>query len=162
MLGRWDERLIDQASDVASIIFFQNFLQNFLQKFFQFFFFFYNFTKIKIKSLECPKSIRTLKKCLEHQMLGRWVIRPSIPATQHIILKIVGFSSQALSFSWSLLLGLLKGFFGISCQQLVLLSSLRANIFESGPSFNLIYNLVSVGTCLKIFMGLDLGSLSKM
>ena len=27
----------------------------------------------------------------KHQMLGWWVIRPSDPATQHIILKIVGF-----------------------------------------------------------------------
>ena len=33
-LGRWDEQLIDQASDVPSIIFFHNFLQNSLQKLF--------------------------------------------------------------------------------------------------------------------------------
>ena len=37
-LGRWDDRLIDQASDVSSIIFFHNFLQNSLQKSFQLFF----------------------------------------------------------------------------------------------------------------------------
>ena len=36
-LGHWDERLIDQASDVPSIIFFHNFLQNSLQKSFHFF-----------------------------------------------------------------------------------------------------------------------------
>ena len=30
-LGRWDDRLIDQASDVPSIIIFHNFLQNSLQ-----------------------------------------------------------------------------------------------------------------------------------
>ena len=34
-LGRWDDRLIDQASDVPSVIFFHNFLQNSLQKPFQ-------------------------------------------------------------------------------------------------------------------------------
>ena len=38
MLGRWNEQLIDQASDVPSIIFFHNFLQNSLQKSFQFIF----------------------------------------------------------------------------------------------------------------------------
>ena len=38
--------------------FFHNFLQNSLQKSFQFIFLFlYKFTKIKIKSFECPKSI---------------------------------------------------------------------------------------------------------
>ena len=47
--------------------------------------FFYKFTKIKIKSFQCPKSIRNYKKiCLEHQTLGRWVIRPSEPA-YHIV-----------------------------------------------------------------------------
>ena len=51
-LGRWDNRLIDQASDVPSIIFFHSFLQNSLQNSFNLFF--YNFTKIK--SFECPKS----------------------------------------------------------------------------------------------------------
>ena len=62
-MGRWDKQLIDQASDVPSIIFFHNFLQNSLQKLFQFIFlFFYNFTKIKIKSFECPKSIRNYEK----------------------------------------------------------------------------------------------------
>ena len=61
-LGRWDDRLIDQVSDVPSI-FFHNFLQNFLQKSFQFIFLFlYKFTKIKIKSFECPKSIRKFLK----------------------------------------------------------------------------------------------------
>ena len=60
---------IDQVSDVPSIIFCQKFLQNSLQKFLQnslkkffakifsiYFFIFYNFTKIKIKSFECPNS----------------------------------------------------------------------------------------------------------
>ena len=43
--------------------FFHNFLQNSLQKLFQFIFlFFYKFTKIKIKSFECPKPISNYKK----------------------------------------------------------------------------------------------------
>ena len=62
MLGCWDERLIEQASDVPNIIIFQNFLQNSLQKLIQFIFlFFHKFTTIKIKSFECPKSIRNFE-----------------------------------------------------------------------------------------------------
>ena len=77
---------------------FLNFLQNSLQKLFQFIFlFFYNFTKIKINSFECPKSIRNYEKI----MLGTsdaWSLRhlshrPIAPATQRIILKIVGFQT---------------------------------------------------------------------
>ena len=51
--------------------------------FFCFKLFSYNFTKIKIESFECPKSIRNSEKkwCLEHQTLGRWVISPSNPGT---------------------------------------------------------------------------------
>ena len=41
-----DDHLIDQASDVPSIILFHKSFQ----------FIFYNFTKIKIKSFECPNS----------------------------------------------------------------------------------------------------------
>ena len=45
---------------------------------------FYKITKMRIKSLECPKSIRNYeKKYLEHQTLG-WVICPIDPATQRI------------------------------------------------------------------------------
>ena len=59
-------------------------MQNSLQKLFQVFLLLsYNFTKIKIKLFECPKSIRNH---LSHQ--------PSDPATQHIILKIVGFQNS--------------------------------------------------------------------
>ena len=49
MQGRWEDCLVvDQASDVPSIVFL---FHNFLQKSFQLFFLsFYNFTKIKIKS----------------------------------------------------------------------------------------------------------------
>ena len=48
---------------------------------------FYNFTKMKIKSFECPKSIRNLKKI----MLGTSDAWSFVPATYRIILKIVGF-----------------------------------------------------------------------
>ena len=62
-VARWDNRLINQASDVPSIIFFLNFLQNSLHKSFQFIFLvFYNFIKIKIKNFECLKSIRNYEK----------------------------------------------------------------------------------------------------
>ena len=47
-LGWWDKRLIDQASDVPSIFFFQKIFQNSLQKSLQLF--------TKIKSFECTKS----------------------------------------------------------------------------------------------------------
>ena len=48
---------------------------------------------MKIKSFECPKSIRYYekKKYLEHQALGRRVVCPISPANQRIILQIVGF-----------------------------------------------------------------------
>ena len=88
-LGRWDDRLIDQASDVPSIIFFHNFFQNSLQNCFQFILlFFHNFTKIK-KSCECPKS-NPATHCFIFNLLGpsdAWSMRRS---TQLIILKIVG------------------------------------------------------------------------
>jgi hypothetical protein len=81
-MGDWDKQLIDQASDVPSIIFFHNFLHDSLQKLFQFIFlFFYNFTKIKRKSFECPKSRRNYEKN------NAWNIRllvdeSFVPATQ--------------------------------------------------------------------------------
>ena len=67
-----------------------------------YYFFFYKFTKIEIKSLKCPKSIRNyeINKCLEHQTLGKWVVCPIDPATQRIILKIVGFQVLTKEF-WS-------------------------------------------------------------
>ena len=80
-LGQWDDRLIDQASEVASIIFCHNFLQNSLQKSFQFIFIFLMILH-KIKSFEFPKSIRNYGKklCLEHQTLGWSVVCPINPA----------------------------------------------------------------------------------
>ena len=62
-MGRWDKRLIDQVSDVPSItFFFHKILPNSLQKPFHFFSFFDKITEIKIKSFECPKSIRNYEK----------------------------------------------------------------------------------------------------
>ena len=48
------------------LFFFHNFLQNSLQKSFEFIYFllFYKFTKIRIKSFECPKSIRNYEKIM--------------------------------------------------------------------------------------------------
>ena len=64
LLGQWDKQIVDQESDVPSIIFFfHDFLQNSLQKSFQFFLlFFYKITKIKKNSFECPKSIKSIKE----------------------------------------------------------------------------------------------------
>ena len=64
-MGRRDDHLIDQASDVPSIMSFHDFLQNSLQKSFQFIFlFFHKFTRIEIKSFECHKSIRIIKEMM--------------------------------------------------------------------------------------------------
>ena len=70
------------------LIFFHDFLQNSLQKSFQFIFlFFYEITKAKIKSFDCPKSIKIKKnKYTEHQTLGRRFVWPIVPANQRIIL----------------------------------------------------------------------------
>ena len=62
-----------QTTHRPSVLFFHKFMQISLQKLFQFLFLFYNFTKIKIKSFECPEFKRNheKKKCLEHQTHGR-------------------------------------------------------------------------------------------
>ena len=79
-LVRWDKWLIDQASDVPSIIFF--FIiscKNSLQKLFQFIF-------------ECPKSLRNYEKNNAWN-IRRLVDESFVPSTQRIILKIVGFQA---------------------------------------------------------------------
>ena len=82
-MGRWDKRLIDQESDVQSIIFSHNFLQNSLQKLLQFIFLlFYDFTKIKIKSFECLKSIRNYEKNNNAWNIRRLVDESFVPMTQ--------------------------------------------------------------------------------
>ena len=54
-LGQWDKRLVEQASDVPSIILCKNLFN-------LFFLLFYKITNMKIKSFECPKSIRNSEK----------------------------------------------------------------------------------------------------
>ena len=63
---RWVAWTMGQMNRQSSVwcskyYFFHYFLQNSLQKSFQFIFlFFYKITKIKIKSFECPKSIKSI------------------------------------------------------------------------------------------------------
>ena len=45
-------------------------------------YFFYKITKIKMRSFECPKSIKSVKKYSEHQTLGRQFVCPIVQATQ--------------------------------------------------------------------------------
>ena len=74
---RWDKRLINKASDVPSCK-----LQNSLQKLFQFIsLFLYKFTKTRIKSFECPKSIKNCEKN-NAQNIRRLVCESFDPATQ--------------------------------------------------------------------------------
>ena len=72
--------------------FFSQFLAKFFAKIVSIYFsiFFYKFTKIKIKSFECPKSIRNYEKNNAWN-IRRLVDESFVPATQRIILKIVGF-----------------------------------------------------------------------
>ena len=73
-----------------------------LQKPLQFIFlFFQEITKMKIKSFECPRSIRNYEKKKCH-MLGQRVVCPIGPAIQCIILQIVGSAIESQSFLKSL------------------------------------------------------------
>ena len=78
-MGRWDKRLMDQASDVPSIIF-SKFLAKFFAKIISTYFLsFYN--SIKIKSFECPWSIRNYDK--NNAWLIRCLVDESfVPLTQ--------------------------------------------------------------------------------
>ena len=69
---------------------------------------FFKFAKIKIKNFESPKSIRNYEKKqrLEHQTLGWWFVCPIDPASQCIILKIIGFLKQLLKSKALALAGL--------------------------------------------------------
>ena len=69
ILARWLAGINDSLTKHPIYVVFHNFLQNSLQKLFQFIILcFYKFTKIIIKSFECPKSITNYEKkqCLEH------------------------------------------------------------------------------------------------
>ena len=87
---RWFAGSLGQMTHQPSIwcskyYFFHDFLQNSLQKSFQFIFYFYKFTKIKIKSFVCPKSIRNYEKnnawnirCLVDELFVPSIQRPSV------------------------------------------------------------------------------------
>ena len=80
ILCRWDEQLIDQMSDVPSIIFFSQFLAKSFPKIVLIYFFI-----IKIKSFECPKSIRNSEKKIMLGTSDTWSMnrssqRPNEPA----------------------------------------------------------------------------------
>ena len=80
----------------SKYIFFHDFLQNSLQKWFQCIFsFLYEFTKIKTKSFECPKSIRNCEKNNTWN-IGRLVNESFVPATQQTTI-----SYCRLSYFWS-------------------------------------------------------------
>ena len=66
------------------LFFFHNFLQNSLQKSFQVTFFSYKFTKIKINSFECPKSIRNYEKNIAWNI--RRLVDESFVLTETIVL----------------------------------------------------------------------------
>ena len=95
MLGRWDKRIVDQASDVPSIIFFFMISCRILCKntFNLFVYFFKKNTKIKVKSFECPKSIKSLKRIIlgtsDAWSTIRLSNRPSDPAW--IYLRLTDF-----------------------------------------------------------------------
>jgi hypothetical protein len=89
MLVRWVAGTNDSSTKrlmFQVLFFFQNFLQNSLKELFQFiyFLFFHKFTKMKIKSFECPKSIRNYEK------YNAWNIR-------HLVDKLFVPSTQRAS-----------------------------------------------------------------
>ena len=84
-LGCWEERHIDQASDVPRIIIFQ-FLAKIFAKIVSIYFSFFIILQ-KIKNFEYPKSKNTAPN------IRHLVVCPIDPASQRIILKIVGFQN---------------------------------------------------------------------
>jgi hypothetical protein len=86
-LGRWVKRLIDQVSDVPSIIFF--IISHRLRAIKNLYLYFCKVIKKMKKKLKW--FLQRILQEIRNQTLGRWVICPIDPATQHIILKIVGF-----------------------------------------------------------------------
>ena len=134
MLGCW----VDEATDLSTkckmiqvLFFFIIWCKILCKKPFNLFFcfsFFYNFTKMKIKSFECPKSIRNCEKNNTWN-LRRLVDESFVPATQRIILKIEGFY-KAEAVNWIIF------FFHIK-----LSFSTKASQFET--IFLLIWNLLN-------------------
>ena len=77
---------------------FHNFLQDSLQKLLEFIFLIcFIDLQNRNKEFEWPKSKGIMKKkCLEHQVLGRWVVCPIDPATQVTGVLFVGFYVRLL------------------------------------------------------------------
>ena len=71
-----DKRIIDQVRDVPNIIFFMTSCKILWKNPFNLFsYFFHKITKIKIKSFECPKSIRNYKKKIMLGTSDAWLTR---------------------------------------------------------------------------------------
>ena len=99
---------MDQASDVPSIIFFHDFFQNSLQKSYQFIylFFIYQIAKIKIKSFEYPKSIKSIRKSntLNIRLLVDDSFVPSSKQSSVIYCRLTDFKNGwHFSFEWKFL-----------------------------------------------------------
>ena len=115
MIGLWALQglellkwLVDQASDVPAITFFFIISCKILCKnsINLFFYFLYKFTKMKIKSFECPKYIWNYKK---RKMLGKldaWSTSHLSQPTSKAAYYIVDFksSSLALTLGWLMLI----------------------------------------------------------
>ena len=86
MLWQWDKRIVNQESDVPSIIFFSWFHAKFFAKILSIIFFiFYKITKLKIKNFEFPKTIKSIKesnlskiRLLVDNLLVPWSKQPSV------------------------------------------------------------------------------------
>ena len=72
--GLLGHRLIEQASEVPSIIFFHDFLQNSLQKSFQL----YNFTKKKLRVLSALSPSQQPTVLFSIYQNNTWTIRPLV------------------------------------------------------------------------------------
>ena len=84
MLGWWDNQLVDQASDVPSIIFIKSCNKILCKTPFNLFQYFLKHYKIKIKSFECPKSVGNYEK------RNAWNVRPSETAYYIVDCRIFG------------------------------------------------------------------------
>ena len=94
LLVCWDKWIVNQASDVPSIFFFMISCRILCKSTFNLFVYFYKKnTKIKVKSFECPKSIKSLKKIIlgtsDAWSTIRLSNRPSDPAW--IYLRLTDF-----------------------------------------------------------------------
>ena len=100
LLGRWDKRIIDQESDVSSIIFFIIFIdlghskRLHSKRFIFIFVILYKKRENKLKGF----LQRSLQEIMKKIILGTSDDHPIDPATRRIKLKIVGYYSSSTSF----------------------------------------------------------------